>query len=161
MQKREKSNINILQIATLQFLLLRRSPGVSISIFEVDVQHNRGGISQFFHMISMQVIKTGENHFRQCSQTCISKFPPTECNIIHTDGKSWTSQLRNKRKNSIDTHVYNNSLLVYYSEGLNWSWHLFFLPHFHYLMTCTYIMSHTFTVIRIICFLHRTLQRES
>jgi len=54
-----KSNMNISQVATWRCLLLRRSPGVSISIFKVDEQHNRGGITQSFHMIAMQDIKTG------------------------------------------------------------------------------------------------------
>jgi hypothetical protein len=52
--------MNTLQIATWQFLLLRRIPGVSISIFKEDDQHNRGGISHCFHMIVMQGIKTRE-----------------------------------------------------------------------------------------------------
>jgi len=79
--------MNILLIATRQFSLLRRIPEVSISIFKKDGQHNRSGISQSFHMIAMQGIKTRKNHFKQCSQTFIRKFPPTECNIIYTDGK--------------------------------------------------------------------------
>jgi len=51
--------MNILLTATWQFLPLRRSPGVSISIFKEDDQSNRGGISQSFRTIAMQCIKTG------------------------------------------------------------------------------------------------------
>jgi hypothetical protein len=49
--------MNTLLTATWQVLLLRRSPGVSISIFKEDDQHNRGVISQSFHMITIKLEK--------------------------------------------------------------------------------------------------------
>jgi hypothetical protein len=77
-------------------------------------QHNGGGISQYFHMIAMQGVKGGENYFIQCLQTLISKFPPTECNIIYTDVKLWPSQLRNKWESFFDTQIYNNNPIIWF-----------------------------------------------